>query len=267
MDKINELAQRKWVVIGAAAVAGLLLGLLYAWVINPVQWVNGTPENLRSDYQTDYMKAAIDSYSINRDVDLAVARYASLGAAAPAILAGIQADPDEVSPAAVDDYAATVNLYTGEPTATPASGTARPTPSTAQYLLPVCGVTLVLGLLLAGVVLIRGRTGRRADRSQPELGYEEPPNRAGNRAPAPAASRRRRRPSGLDRPPLATFRPRTPWGRRTTTLQHRGANGDFLGSAASGSATLSGLANRRRSRPSKCGCSTRTIFRQSRKCS
>src|SRR3990172_6181999 len=164
MDKIKELAQRKWVIVGAAAVAGLLLGVLYAWAINPVKWVDGTPVNLREDYQTDFLSAAIDSYSVNRDVDLAVARYQSLGADGATILAGIQADPVEVNPAAVADFAATVNLYEVPVATTPRSGTARPAPSAAQILLPVCGVTLVLGLLLAGVVLVRGRGARRGAR-------------------------------------------------------------------------------------------------------
>src|SRR3990172_7659058 len=110
---------------------------------------------------TDALSAAIDSYSVNRDVDLAVLRYQSLGEAGPTILAGIQADPGEVNPAAVADFAATVELYEVPVGTTPTSGTARPTSSEAQYLLPVCGVTLVLGLLLVGVVLIRGRSARR----------------------------------------------------------------------------------------------------------
>jgi len=140
--------------VAVAAVLGLALGLLYAWVINPVQWTDATPDLLRADYQTDYLKAAIDSYSVNRDVDLAVSRYQSLGAAGPTTLAAIQADPGEVSPAAVEEFAATVTLYPTTPGATPSATAAPPTTSITQYLLPVCGVTLVLGLLLGGVLLI-----------------------------------------------------------------------------------------------------------------
>jgi hypothetical protein len=230
------------VVVGAAAAAGLLLGLLYAWVINPVVWVDGTPANLREDYQTDYLSAAIDSYSVNRDVDLAVARYQSLGANAAAILAGIQADPGEVNPAAVDDFAATVELYETPTTTTPTSGTARPTTSAAQYLLPVCGVTLVLGLLLAGVVLIRGRGTRRAPRPAPDSEFETPPElEAEPEAPkraAPAAA-----PAGLDRPPLATFRTTYTLGDDLydDSFSIESANGDFLGECGVGIGDLIGV--------------------------
>jgi hypothetical protein len=239
MDKLRELAQRKGVVVGAAAVGGLLLGLLYAWVINPVQWINGTPENLREDFQTDYMSAAIDSYSVNRDVDLAVARYQSFGAAAPTILAGIEASPGEVNPAAVDDFAATVSLYSGTPTPTPASGTARPTGSAAQYLLPVCGLTLVLGLLLGGVVLIRGRSGRRAARETPAPDIEAEPDiePAAERPAAPPKA------AGLDRPPLATFRTTYTLGDDLydDSFSIESANGDFLGECGVGIGDLIGV--------------------------
>ena len=243
MDKIKELAQRKRVIVGAAAVAGLLLGVLYAWAINPVKWVDGTPVNLREDYQTDFLSAAIDSYSVNRDVDLAVARYQSLGADGATILAGIQADPVEVNPAAVADFAATVNLYEVPVATTPRSGTARPAPSAAQVLLPVCGVTLVLGLLLAGVVLIRGRGARRGARPMGQPDLETPPgleleSEAEGRVPRPAA-----RAGGLDRPPLATFRTTYTLGDDLydDSFSIESGNGDFLGECGVGIGDLIGV--------------------------
>jgi hypothetical protein len=243
MDKIKELAQRKWAIVGAAAVAGLLLGVVYAWVINPVQWVNGTPTNLREDYQTDTLSAAIDSYSVNRDVDLAVLRYQSLGEAGPTILAGIQAHPGEVNPAAVADFAATVELYEVPAGTTPTSGTARPTLSAARYLLPVCGVTLVLGLLLVGVVLIRGRSGRRAGRSRQEPDFATPPDlELAPEAEGPVQAPAGRQP-GLDRPPLATFRTTYTLGDDLydDSFSIESANGDFLGECGVGIGDLIGV--------------------------
>src|SRR3990172_12651801 len=144
METIKELSKQKRAVIGGAAVLGFALGMLYAWVLNPVKWTDATPDLLRADYQTDYLKAVIDSYSVNRDVDLAVSRYQSLGAAGPTTLAAIQADPGEVSPAAVEEFAATVTLYPTTPGTTPSATAAPPTTSITQYLLPVCGATLLL---------------------------------------------------------------------------------------------------------------------------
>lgn len=243
MDKIKELAQRKWVIVGAAAAAGLLVGVLYAWVINPVQWVDGTPVNLRHDYQTDSLSAAIESYSVNRDVDLAVLRYQSLGEAGPTVLAGIRADPGEVNPAAVADFAATVELYEVPAGTTPTSGTARPTSSAARYLLPVCGVTLVLGLLLVGVVLIRGRSVRRVGRSPQEPDLETPSDL--ERAPEAEghghASAGRQ--AGLDRPPLATFRTTYTLGDDLydDSFSIESATGDFLGECGVGIGDLIGV--------------------------
>jgi hypothetical protein len=30
-------------------------GLLYGWMVNPVRYVNTTPDTLRADYQLDYV--------------------------------------------------------------------------------------------------------------------------------------------------------------------------------------------------------------------
>jgi hypothetical protein len=243
MDKIKELAQRKGAMVGAAAVAGLLLGVLYAWVINPVEWIDGAPVNLGEDYQTDYMSAAIDSYSVNRDVDLAVSRYQSLGEAAPTILAGLQADPGEVNPAAVDDFAATVSLYEVPAGTTPTSGTARPTSSVARYLLPACGVTLVLGLLLAGVILIRGRSARRGPRAMPESDLATPPGLETEPQAEGPAPRQAARAAGLDRPPLATFRTTYTLGDDLydDSFSIESGNGDFLGECGVGIGDLIGV--------------------------
>ena len=225
--------------VAVAAVLGLALGLLYAWVINPVQWTDATPDLLRADYQADYLKAAIDSYSVNRDVDLAVSRYQSLGAAGPTTLAAIQADPGEVSPAAVEEFAATVTLYPTTPGATPSATAAPPTTSITQYLLPVCGVTLVLGLLLGGVLLIRSRSGRRAPREAERYGLPEPGE---DRVPYEVSSPPSR-PAGLDRPPLATFRTTYTLGDDLydDSFSIESATGDFLGECGVGIGDLIGV--------------------------
>jgi len=239
METIKEVSQRKWVPVAAAAALGLAVGLLYAWVINPVQWTDATPALLRADYQTDYLKAAIDSYSVNRDVDLAVSRYQSLGAAGPTTLAAIQADPGEVSPAAVEEFAATVTLYPTTPGTTPSATTAPPTSSITQYLLPVCGVTLVLGLLLGGVLLIRNRSGRRAPREAERYGLPESgEDRVPYEGPPPSS-----RPAGLDRPPLATFRTTYTLGDDLydDSFSIESATGDFLGECGVGIGDLIGV--------------------------
>ena len=53
MNVVSELLERKWVLGVGALVLGLALGLLFGWVISPVEWINGEPEQLRDDLRVD----------------------------------------------------------------------------------------------------------------------------------------------------------------------------------------------------------------------
>jgi hypothetical protein len=243
MDTIRDLTQRKWVVVAAAAILGLLVGVFYAWVVNPVEWTDASPAMLTQAYQTDYLSAAIDSYSVNRDVDLAVSRYQALGAAGPETLAAIQANPGEVSPAAVEAYAAVVSLYETTPGTTPAATpTPAPAPSATRYLLPVCGLTVVLGLILGAVLFLRSRGSRRAPRTAADDEFPEPYEtdeapKASAPAVAPAS------PPKSTRPPLATFRSTYTLGDDLydDSFSIESASGDFLGECGVGIGDLIGV--------------------------
>ena len=79
--------------LALAALVGILvgaaIGLLIGWWLWPVQWVNATPADLRTDLQADYMMMTIDSFRVNGDAKLASYRYSLLGADAPAALAAV----------------------------------------------------------------------------------------------------------------------------------------------------------------------------------
>ncbi len=66
----------EWLV---ALVAGLGLGLLYAWVIAPVRYVNSAPNTLRSDYKDEYRVLIAASYASDHDLERAKSRLALLG--------------------------------------------------------------------------------------------------------------------------------------------------------------------------------------------
>jgi hypothetical protein len=238
METIRQAMQRPTLRLIAAGLLGLALGILYAWVLNPVEWTDATPAHLRQADRIDFLRSAIDSYAVNRDVDLAVARYQALGEAAPSVLAAIQAEPGEVSPAAVESFVATISLYQPVASATPRSGTASPAaPSVTQFLLPVCGVTLLLGLLLGGALILRGRTGRRAGPRREN--FDEPmAEEAHEQRLAPGAL-----PAGLERPPLATFRTTYTLGDDLydDSFSVESANGDFLGECGVGIGDLIGV--------------------------
>lgn len=65
---------------------GLGLGLVYGWVIRPVQYVDTAPSSLRADYRTDYVLMVAEAYQAEGDIDLAAQRLAQLGPATPAAI-------------------------------------------------------------------------------------------------------------------------------------------------------------------------------------
>jgi hypothetical protein len=66
-----------------AVLLGGALGLIYGWVVNPVKYVDTTPNSLRADYQADYVLMVAESHNRDQDLALAVRRLALLGDAPP----------------------------------------------------------------------------------------------------------------------------------------------------------------------------------------
>lgn len=62
---------------------GIALGVLYGWFINPVDFVDTTPNTLRADYQADYVLMVAEIYSADRDAEAAVIRLTFLGDPSP----------------------------------------------------------------------------------------------------------------------------------------------------------------------------------------
>lgn len=185
----NFLDKRTAIIIAAALIVGLLLGVLYAWVLNPVEWVDGTPEDLREDLRVDYLRMAIDSYELNNDAEMALERYNALGEFQEDTLARVAESPQEVSPSALQKFQALVAVEapvvegeTGEATegepaegevgeAEPEEGAPEEEPvvpgaveeqpaertGASRFILPVCGATLLLGALLGLALLLRRR--------------------------------------------------------------------------------------------------------------
>lgn len=60
------------ILIGAAV--GLALGLYYAWVLNPVEYVQTTPNSLRAEYREAYLVLIADAYEATGDLARAEAR-------------------------------------------------------------------------------------------------------------------------------------------------------------------------------------------------
>lgn len=69
----------RWIRFLLAILFGGALGLAYGWYLNPVQYVDTTPDTLRVDYKSDYVLMAAEAYSADADLELAARRLAQLG--------------------------------------------------------------------------------------------------------------------------------------------------------------------------------------------
>ena len=78
----------RWVSILLATLLGIVIGLLYGWVIDPVQFTDITPDALRIDYKTDYVLMVAEAYQTEQKEEVAARRLAILGSQSPALLVG-----------------------------------------------------------------------------------------------------------------------------------------------------------------------------------
>ena len=79
-----------WEVIPALAV-GIALGILYAWIIAPVRYVNTAPNTLRSDFKDQYRLLIAVSYASTHDLARAKSRMDLLGDSDPVQVLSAQA--------------------------------------------------------------------------------------------------------------------------------------------------------------------------------
>ena len=73
-----------WIRIILAAIAGIALGLVYGWVIDPVEYVDVTPNILRADFRADYVMMVAEAHQSEQDLETSAKRLAMLGSESPA---------------------------------------------------------------------------------------------------------------------------------------------------------------------------------------
>jgi len=74
----------RWIRFLLVMLLGAAAGLFYGWQLNPVQYVDTTPDLLGDDYKTDYVLMVAEAYSVEGDLEMAVRRLALLGDKNPA---------------------------------------------------------------------------------------------------------------------------------------------------------------------------------------
>ena len=116
----------RWLPIFVAAILGLTLGLVYGWVINPVQYTDITPDALHIAYRTDYVLMVAEAYRAEQDPALAAQRLAVLGSNPPALIAGEAFHFAQQSAFPADDLALIQELAVALQTWQPIPGTSLP---------------------------------------------------------------------------------------------------------------------------------------------
>jgi len=158
---MNSDIFKKPVVIGVLALfLGLVLGLVWGWGIQPVQWYDAPVNLLRPELQVDYLRMAIDSYRVNADEALAVNRYSELGSDGYALIQKLKANPGKVDPNAItyfEDLLKRKGVYTEAQTVQPANNSGG---SLFSIILIVVALLVVAGVGAAAYWLLRGG-GRR----------------------------------------------------------------------------------------------------------
>jgi hypothetical protein len=157
MESISDITNRKWVLPLVAAIIGVAIGMVYAWVINPVQWVDGEPQQLRADLQEDYLRMAIDSHSVNRDAELALIRFGALGENGSLTLVAVSEDPQELSPDAIQSFRAVIEIDEQSDGTEAAEGSSSFVDRVSGFIIPICGATVLIGLVLGVVLVLRAR--------------------------------------------------------------------------------------------------------------
>jgi hypothetical protein len=80
----NTLTMARWIRFFMVVAVGIGLGLFYGWIIDPVKYVDTTPDSLRIDFKSDYVLMVAEAYNNEHDLGLALNRLALLGTKAPA---------------------------------------------------------------------------------------------------------------------------------------------------------------------------------------
>jgi uncharacterized protein YneF (UPF0154 family) len=156
MEIIREQLEKPLVTGILGVVVGLLLGLLWGYVVAPTQWIDQPLDWVRADLREDYLRMAIDSYKYNPDETLARKRWEDLGSGAGDVLAIVQGAPQQQGAEAVNKFSQLVGVQPaaqeGEVAETPAD---EGKGSSITVLLVMCLITIILGGALVGYFLFR----------------------------------------------------------------------------------------------------------------
>jgi predicted flap endonuclease-1-like 5' DNA nuclease len=158
MNEDKKSGMSAWLYGFFGLLAGVFIGLvLLGWWLWPVQWVNGSYEILSPALQDDFLRAAIDSYSLRPDGELATQRYEGLGENGPYVLGQISTNPGDLSPDEINGFAGAVGATDAieNPPAEPAAPMTPALPRGRTITQPlIAGVCVILLLILLALFIL-----------------------------------------------------------------------------------------------------------------
>lgn len=194
MEKIRDQLRNPVVTAILGFLIGLIIGLpVLGWGLLPVRWTDASAQHLREDARLDYLRMAVESYSKNRNVDLAKMRWEELGPEAQSAMQALQTEIS-VSPQDIADFQKAVgetgggvvevtprqagtSLVTQEPAEEPSSGL-----NLGLLFGVFCVLTLVIGAVLVFIILQRRKGPQRGGLVEGRVTadeYEYVPEQAG----------------------------------------------------------------------------------------
>ena len=78
-EDLARIRRRRWLFFLLSLLVGFGGGLYYGWFLNPVQYVDTSPDRLRADYKADFVLMVAEGYSRHRDLAWARQHLALLG--------------------------------------------------------------------------------------------------------------------------------------------------------------------------------------------
>ncbi len=160
----TALIGRQTIIAGVVClVVGCLVGwLVFGWLIWPVSWTDADPYDLREQHKEAYVSMVADSYSVNFDRQLARDRMVGFEEEDVAEIMAVLIEEREDSGDAQgvqnlrelgDLLEISIEGVPPTPEPTPQPLTARIS-SLARSLLPICGVSIVVLLIVAVIAIV-----------------------------------------------------------------------------------------------------------------
>jgi hypothetical protein len=167
MNIILQLVQQRKTLVAfmGGIVLGLVLGLLYAWQINPVEYYNATPGDLRADFQKNYVLWVAQQYSNDGDQEEALKRLGVEFWEKEELASVLDELIEEHGGAEATHLRALKEISVG--TLAPPSGEPAGGGGLTSSVFKVCGSALLLVACVALVVFLISRI--RAQRAAPQV--------------------------------------------------------------------------------------------------